>query len=220
MNKNLKTMKTVIITVKGKGPIYWMENLMDPENYENVPLDEEFWYLEEEGYLDGDLYELPLILEDILVLQSSNPEKPVWDLDDEGAIDITKKKGKYILTNNYFSGVCELKAPFYYTQRNFCEIYETFSIELQDDEEFDPKKFQLIKSDYELDFLPFAIASRMAMYDGKSIFADPSDGYKDKGDCESDIYNEKQPYASQDKSKEFVMKGEYPLNTYYTLKEE
>lgn len=213
-------MKTVIITVKGKGPIYWMENLNDPENYENVPLDEELWDLEDDGYLDGDLYELPLILEDILVLQSSNPEKPVWDLDDEGAIDITKKKGEYILTNNYFSGVCELKAPFYYTQRNFCEIYETFSIELQDDEEFDPKKFQLIKSDYELDFLPFAIAARMAMYDGKSIFADPSDGYNDRGDYDNGIYNEKQPYASQDKSKEFVMRGEYPLNIYYTLKEE
>lgn len=213
-------MKTVIITVKGKGPIYWMENLNDPENYENVPLDEELRDLEDDGYLDGDLYELPLILEDILVLQSSNPEKPVWDLDDEGAIDITKKKGKYILTKNYFSGVCELKAPFYYTQRNFCEIYETFSIELQDDEEFDPKKFQLIKSDYELDFLPFAIAARMAMYDGKSIFADPSDGYNDRGDYDNGIYNEKQPYASQDKSKEFVMRGEYPLNIYYTLKEE
>lgn len=213
-------MKTVIITVKGKGPIYWMENLVEPENYENVPLNEEFWYLEDEGYLDGDLYELPLILEDILVLQSSNPGKPVWDLDDEGAIDITKKKGKYILTKNYFSGVCELKAPFYYTQRNFCEICETFSIELQDDEEFDPKKFQLIKSDYELDFLPFAIAARMALYDGKSIFADPSDGYKDKGDCDNGIYNEKQPYASRGNSKEFVMSGEYPLNIYYTLKEE
>lgn len=213
-------MKTVIITVKGMGPLYWMENLNDPENYENVPLDETFWDLEEEGYLDGDLYELPLILEDVQVLQSSNPEKPVWDLDDEGAIDITKKKGKYILTNNYFSGICGLNAPFYYTQRNYCEIYETFCIELEDDEEFDPKKFQLVKSDYELDFLPFAIISTMAMYDGKTIFADPSDGYRDKGDCGSGIYDEDQPYASQDKSKEFVMHNEDPCNVYYTLKEE
>lgn len=211
-------MKTVIITVKGKGPIYWMENLMEPENYENVPLDEEFWDLEDEGYLDGDLYELPLILEDVQVLQSSNPEKPVWDLDDEGAIDITKKKGKYVLTKNYFSGVCGLNAPFYYTQRNFCEIYETFSIELQDDEEFDPKKFQLIKSDYELDFLPYAIISTTAMYDGKVILADPGDGYNDKGDCDSGIYNEDQPYASKDNSKEFVMHNEDPLHIYYTLK--
>lgn len=211
-------MKTVIITVKGKGPIYWMENLMEPENYENVPIEEEFSDLEDEGWLDGDLCELPLILEEVQVLQSSDPEKPVWDLDDEGAIDITKKKGKYVLTSNYFSGVYGLNAPFYYTQRNFCEIYETFSIELQDDEEFDPKKFQLIKSDYELDFLPFAIAARMAMYDGKSIFADPSDGYRDKGDYECGIYNEAQPYSSRDNSKEFVINNEDPLNVYYTLK--
>lgn len=213
-------MKTVIITVKGKGPLYWMENLMEPENYENVPLDETFWDLESDGWLDCDLYELPLILEDIQVLQSSNAGQPVWDLDDEGAIDITKKKGKYVLTKNYFSGVCGLNAPFYYTQRNYCEIYKTFSIALQDDEEFDPKKFQLIKSDYELDFLPFAIVSTMAMYDGKSIFADPSDGYRDKGNYNSGIYDEDQPYASQDKSKEFVMNNEDPRNIYYTLKDE
>ena len=213
-------MKTVIITVKGMGPLYWMENLYDPENYERVPLEDSFWDLEEDGWLDCDLYELPLIQEEVQVLQSSDPENPVWDLDDEGAIDITKKKGKYLLTNNYFSGVCGLKAPFYYTQRNYCEIYETFSIELQDDEEFDPKKFQLIKSDYELDFLPFAILSTMAMYDGKIIFADPSDGYRDKGDYRSGIYNEDQPYASGSKSKEFVRHDEDPCNIYYTLKEE
>lgn len=213
-------MKTVIITVKGKGPLYWMENLNDPENYERVPLEDSFWDLEEDGWLDCDLYELPLIQEEVQVLQSSDPENPVWDLDDEGAIDITKKKGKYVLTKNYFSGVCGLNAPFYYSERNYCEIYETFSIELQDDEEFDPKKFQLIKSDYELDFLPFAILSTMAMYDGKVILADPSDGYRDKGDYDSGIYNEDQPYASKDNSKEFVRHSEDPCNVYYTLKEE
>lgn len=213
-------MKTVIITVKGTGPIYWMENLTNPADYENVPLEETFWDLEDEGWLDGDLYELPLILEDVQVLQSSDPDNPVWDADDDGAIDITKKKGKYILTSNYFSGVNGLKTPFYYSQRRYCEICEMFTIELQDDEEFDPKKFQLIKSDYELSFLPYAIIPTMVMYDGKVIFKDDSDGYDDGGDYGSGIYSEEQPYAPSFKAKEFVKDDSDPDNIVYRLKEE
>lgn len=195
-------MKTVLITVKGRGPVYWMENLNDPD-YERIPLDEDLITLEEDGWLDGGLYELPLILEDVQLLQSSDPTEPVWEIDDEGAIDITKKKGKYILVNDYFSGDCKLKAPFYYSQRNYCNIYETFCIELQDDEEFDPKKFQLIKSDYELSFLPYAIITSCAVYDGKLISADTSEGYNDRGDFDTSIYDEPQPYSPSDRSVSF-----------------
>lgn len=43
------------------------------------------------------------------------------------------------------------------------------SVFLIDDDNFDPKKLQLIKSDYELDFLPYGIMIDSIMYDGKVV---------------------------------------------------
>lgn len=187
-------MKKIIVTVIGEGPVYWMENLTDKKSYEYVPLDMGFNELEEDGWLDENLIEIPLILEDVQVLVSSDQEEPVWDECDEGAIDITKKKGKYILTKNYFSEVIGVNSPFYYQQIKYCRIMETFTICLEDNEEFDPKKFQLIKSDYELSFLPYAIVSQLAMYNGKLLSADFGEGY-DCGGGRNMIYSEEQPYA-------------------------
>lgn len=197
-------MKTVFVTLRGKGPVYWMECLNDGVEIDEIDLHKSMFDLEDEGLLDNDLHEVTMILEDVEVLCTEN-EEPVWHNDDEGAIDITKSKGKYLLVNNFFRGFRKLVAPFYVDQINYCEQVNTFEVQLEDDEEFDPKKLQLIKSDYELQFIPFGIVSDGVVYDDKVIWADPNDGYRNKGG-DAFIYNEEQPYASSSKAIEFHFK--------------
>lgn len=187
-------MKEKYIILKGEGPIYWMENLTDRENPDRVPIDDQsFGDLEEDGWLDDDLYEVAVIKEGVEVSVSDDPYT------DEG-IDITKSKGKYVMANNYFSHFIGKTTPFFYMEIRYCDIEEWFRIELNDDEEFDPKKLQLIKSDYELSFLPYAIATTHIMYDGKIYRAMMGDGYYPNSYEDKHIYNEEQPYASGNKS--------------------
>lgn len=197
-------MKTVFVTLRGKGFVYWMECLNDGVSIDEIDLDKSMFELEDEGLLDNDLHEVAMIAEDVEVLYTEN-EEPVWHVDDDGAVDITKKKGKYLLVNNFFSKSRRLIAPFYVNEINYCEQVNTFEVQLEDDEEFDPKKLQLIKSDYELSFIPFGIVSDGIVYNDKVIWSDPNDGYRDKGGNPF-IYDEAQPYASSAKAIEFHFK--------------
>lgn len=197
-------MKTVFVTLRGRGPVYWMECLNDGVTVDEVDANKCIFDLEEEELLDNDLNEVAMIVEDVEVLYTEN-EEPVWNIDDEGAVDITKKKGKYLLVNNFFSKCRRLIAPFYVDQVNYCEQVNSFEIKLEDDEEFDPKKLQLIKSDYELQFLPFGIVSNGVVYNDKVVWADPEDGYDDKY-SQRFIYNEAQPYASSAKAVKYHWK--------------
>lgn len=45
----------------------------------------------------------------------------------------------------------------------------TFEIPISDGDVFEPSKLQLIKSDYEFEFLPYAIDVYHVIYDGKPI---------------------------------------------------
>lgn len=111
---------------------------------------------------NGDIIEYAMILEDVKVV-----------LDDE--IDITKQKGKYIKDKSWIKDHCLLtEEPPYY----FRIMEDTFDFEYNFDldvEDFDPKKLQLIKSDYELEFLPYGIVSDAIMYDGEPIWAREED---------------------------------------------
>ena len=197
-------MKTVFVTLRGRGPVYWMECLNDGVTVDEVDANKCIFDLEEEGLLDNDLNEVAMIVEDVEVLYTEN-EEPVWNIDDDGAVDVTSKKGKYLLVNNFFSKCRRLIAPFYVDQVNYCEQVNSFEIKLEDDEEFDPKKLQLIKSDYELQFLPFGIVSNGVVYNDKVVWADPKDGYDDKY-SQRFIYNEAQPYASSAKAVKYHWK--------------
>ena len=197
-------MKTVFVTLRGRGPVYWIECLNDGVSIDEIDLHKSMFELEDEGLLDNDLHEVAMITEDVEVLCTDN-EEPVWNVDDEGAVDITKKKGKYLLVNNFFSKSRRLIAPFYVLEINYCEQVNTFEVQLEDDEEFDPKKLQLIKSDYELSFIPFGIVSDGIIYNDKVIWADSGDGYNNKGGVPF-IYNDDQPYASSEKAIEFHFK--------------
>lgn len=155
-------MKNIYITISGEGNIYSLENLNDKDNYNMVPIDIHYTDLEEDGWLDGDLFECPFILTDLKVSLST---------DDGEEIDITKQKGKYINNKTYFKDL-GFEPPFFVISVEGTELYETYTIELSDDEEFDPMKLQLVKSDYELDFLPYGIVLGYIMYDGKKIYGE------------------------------------------------
>ena len=176
-------MKNIYVTLLGEGRVYQFENLTDKDSYNSVPIDCMGLYeLEEEGWLDGNLYELPFISTNLRVLLSTGNEV-VWDVDDDGTVDITKQKGKYIKSTTYFKEL-GFESPFYVNDGGDTEICEVFRIELEDNEEFDPKKLQLVKSDYELNFLPYGIVVDYIMYDGKKIPWDDPCGY----DCGMDQF--------------------------------
>ena len=167
-------MKQVWITLRGRGDIYWMENFTEtPDNWEDIDLDE-FYTLEDEGWLNGDLNEIGFILD----LEGVYVGDEMFSEDE----DITKSKGKYIKRTDVLKKDYKLTPPFYVRCINGgTEIVNTFCVELEDDEEFDPKQLQLVKSDYEVEFLPYGIVSDTIIYKGKEILMDNETEYRDKG---------------------------------------
>ena len=167
-------MKQVWITLKGMGVVYWFENFTEePTDWDMLPLDD-FYEMEDDGWLDGSLNEVAFLME----LEGIYVGSEGFD-----CAEVISKKGKYILRDDVFKKDCKLRAPFYVMPYNMGAFIEnTFCIELEDDEEFDAKKLQLIKSDYEVEFLPYGIVSDTIIYDGKEIIMDNEPEYRDKRD--------------------------------------
>lgn len=106
-----------------------------------------------------------------------------WDkiealyVDDNEEENLVKKKGKYVKTREFFhdlfseDGEHPLPVEVHYRCYDGKEI--EYIIELEDDEEFDIKKVQLVKSDYEVDLFPYFILCEKILYDGKEIEANP-----------------------------------------------
>ena len=123
-----------------------------------------------------------------------------WDkvealyVDDNEDENLVKKKGKYVNTREYFHDLFskegEQPLPVKIHYRYYYQQELEYVIELKDDEEFDIKKVQLIKSDYEVALFPYFILCDKILYDGKEIFA--NDEYNDLADyCpEEKMYNE------------------------------
>ena len=91
----------------------------------------------------------------------------IWYDDGEEAIEITKNKGKYLKTKEFWKE--KIEGPFAFEILDEGEYEYSYVIELEDDEVFDPKKLQLVKSDYEVGFLPYGIIVDYIMYDDKKI---------------------------------------------------
>lgn len=87
--------------------------------------------------------------------------------------NLIKQKGKYIKTKEFFhklwSDESDHPLPVEVHVRSFQGDYPEYEIELEDDEEFDIKKLQLVKSDYEFQEAPYWIVADYIMYDGKQI---------------------------------------------------
>ena len=160
-------MKTIKIKVSGYGECWWLENLTEKVELGLIECYDSMFDLEKDGFVDGELYEYFAFLDDLKV-------SVVYENDNE--TDITKEKGKYIKSKNVYSepfipkdgGVANSVAILVGRGNN--EIY--YTIELNDDEEFDSRKLQLVKSDYEFSFLPYGIVSEYLMYNGVEIGRD------------------------------------------------
>lgn len=87
--------------------------------------------------------------------------------------NLVKKKGKYIKTLNYFHELFkedgEHPLPVEVHYRNYENVSLDYIIELKDDEDFDIKKVQLVKSDYEVELFPYFIICGKIMYDGREV---------------------------------------------------
>lgn len=88
--------------------------------------------------------------------------------------NLIKKKGKYIKVIDYFHDLFSENSdhplPVELHVRTFLGDNEIdYCINLEDDEEFDIKKVQLVKSDYEIEALPYFILTEKIMYDGKEV---------------------------------------------------
>lgn len=189
-------MKTVFVQLEGIGPVYWFDHLTDPENCDMVPVDDcDYRTLAKDGWVRGIPTGIALILRGIKVWVYQIIDKGNGHVESKANKDITRMKGKYALANNYFSDILGFKTPFYFHRSNTCEIIECYRIHLKDDEEFDPKKLQLIKTDRELSYIPSGIITSHIMYDGKMYGTDFLPKYNPN--CELRwIYNEEQPSAS------------------------
>lgn len=98
-------------------------------------------------------------------------------VDDNREENLVKKKGKYVKVVDYFhdlfSETSDHPLPVELHVRTFSGDNEIdYYIDLEDDEEFDIKKLQLIKSDYEIEAFPYFILTKKILYNGKEIPAD------------------------------------------------
>lgn len=175
-------MKTVIVRLEGWCDIFLIDKLTEGEDPSVINDFSYLWELEDEGLTNGDMREYRFM---------KTIDKLSYSVNGGESIDIVKK-GKYITTRNYIG---EDFLPPYVVQHSDAGngVYE-FSIELADDEEFDPMKLQLEKSDYEVQFLPFGIITSHIWYDGKPIGTDTEDNWGDTGE-DLFYYDEKHPFA-------------------------
>ena len=87
--------------------------------------------------------------------------------------NLVKQKGKYIKTKEFFHNLFrsdgEQPLPVHCEEQVLHDWEVGYTIELKDDEEFDIKKLQLIKSDYEIQEYPYWIVADYVIYYGKRI---------------------------------------------------
>lgn len=157
-------MKTVEIKITGKGKYCMFENFCEDTDLdwlaqEDIINDYSLHDLEEEDIIDGELFTFPYLT----TIDSITAD----------GVDIQDSKGKYIKTKTFFKDN-GINVPCYAASSTYSTFkYEpTYLIELEDDEEFDPSKLQLIKVDYEFEFIPYAIVISHIVYNGKEIYTD------------------------------------------------
>lgn len=95
--------------------------------------------------------------------------------------NVVKNKGKYSKTMEFFHKLfgeeSDHPLPVDVHTRTYYNQWADYIIELEDDEEFDIKKVQLVKSDYEVELFPYFIAAGYILYDGKEIYTNDTDEY-------------------------------------------
>jgi hypothetical protein len=111
-------------------------------------------------------------------------------IDTDTAENVVKKKGKYVKVRDYFHKLWGKDSyhplPVECHTRHYQNCCVDYMIDLEDDKEFDIKKVQLIKSDYETSEFPYFILADKILYDGKEILTEDTADF-----CpEEKIYND------------------------------
>ena len=100
--------------------------------------------------------------------------------------NLIKKKGKYVKVDDYFhdlfseEGDHPLPVEVHLRETHGGDRF-SYTIELADDEAFDIKKVQLVKSDREIECCPYFILAQHILYDGKEIKVNEEDEYLSTG---------------------------------------
>jgi hypothetical protein len=117
-----------------------------------------------------------------------------WDkldalyINDDESENLIKKKGKYVKVYDYFhelfseDGDHPLPVEMH-TRTSYGNDKLSYEIDLEYDEDFDIKKLQLIKSDYEIECCPYFVVAEKILYNGKECFLtdESQDDYSDYG---------------------------------------
>lgn len=95
-------------------------------------------------------------------------------VDDNEEVNLVKEKGKFVKVYDYFHKLFAEDGDHPLPVELHARIARggdrlDYVIELEDDEEFDIKKVQLIKSDLEIFPLPYYILAEKILYDGKEV---------------------------------------------------
>jgi len=92
-------------------------------------------------------------------------------VNDDTYNDLMKQKGKYVKTKEHFHNLFkedgEHPLPVELHTRSYRFTEADYIIEHED--EFDIKKVQLVKSDYEISCFPYLIIADYILYDGKKV---------------------------------------------------
>lgn len=166
-------MKKVTIRMEGSMVAFIGAQLTcDELNRETVQSYSYISELDDDGFIDNDTCSWLVFLKTLDSLTATDENGEV--------MDIAKKKGKYVKTTTFIKETLGTNERFVFQPvTENTDRYE-YTIELADDEEFDPKKLQLVKSDYEVDFLPYGILAEYIMYDGKKICTDSYYEYEEE----------------------------------------
>ena len=100
--------------------------------------------------------------------------------------NLIKKKGKYVKVGDYFHGLfsekgCHPLPVEVHLRETHGSDRFSYTVELADDEEFDIKKVQLVKSDREIECCPYFILAEHILYNGKVVAVNEIDEYMKTG---------------------------------------
>lgn len=164
-------MKQVTITINGTIEIceYCSRSLYGDYDDE----EEAFW---DNYYITNGWYEI-----DALYVNNNRDE------------NLLNRKGKYVETSEYFhelfkeDGEHPLPVDMHFRETHDDNELD-YVIELDDDEEFDIEKVQLIKSDGEIKYIPNFILAQKILYNGKEVEADERYAdYSIDGDMDNEV---------------------------------
>lgn len=161
-------MKTVTVRLTGHVEVFLLEHPNGVMDAERISAYDYMTDLEDDGLTCKDMTEVAFLKE----IDELGYSFDVFNLDDDEdnrEWTAIEKKGKYIKSKDYIATKLHMEVPYIVQHSDSTFADFEYAIELEDDEEFDPMKLQLVKSNYEASWLPYGIVTNYIMYDNKLI---------------------------------------------------